>query len=101
LDQSEHGGQDKQRSERAAASPPITGAPQGCVCCPVSPSPDAIESCRRSWRNWSSGWGEVGWPPVIAASTAVPPDVDVLGKRHSRIAFAIATPIAMIAPMKD
>ena len=87
----------------AASSPPITARPSGAFCWPASPKASAIGSM-----------------PAIIAQLVIrigPQPADgAVGRRlggsqpsrrrfsanvTSRIAFAIATPIAMIAPMND
>jgi hypothetical protein len=87
----------------AAARPPITARPNGAVASAPSPSPNAIGTMPAIIAALVIRTGRMrARAASIAACNAVP----ACGRKcsanvTSRIAFATATPVAMMAPMND
>ena len=87
----------------AAIKPPITARPSGAFCCPASPKANAIGNMPAIIAKLVIKIDRKRLPaPCTAASLAL----CISSRRFSakvtnRIALAIATPMAMIEPMKD
>lgn len=87
----------------AAASPPITARPSGAVCSPPSPNASAMGIMPVIMAALVI---KMGRNLLCAASTAASPAWPLFTRFLSanvvrRIAFATATPMAMMAPMND
>jgi hypothetical protein len=87
----------------AAASPPTTARPSGAVWSPPSPRPTAIGTMPATIARLVIRIGRTRplAPSTPASSAGTPPARALSAKVTRRMAFAVATPTAMIAPMND
>jgi len=95
--------QHQQRCQGGRREPADHGPPSGAVCCPASPKPSAIGIMPAIIARLviKMGRKRLCAPSTAAASAAAPPRRLRSANVTRRIAFATATPIAMIAPMND
>src|SRR5262249_50797392 len=87
----------------ANTRPPITARPRGAFCSPPSPRPSAIGSMPMIIASAviNTGRMRVAPPSSAAASGSAPSARRWRAKAMSRMLFAVATPIIIIAPVSD
>ena len=87
----------------AAARPPMTARARGAVSPPLSPSPRAMGIIPKIIAAAVIRMARTRlWPPSTAASLEFFPYLRLNSEKvTNRIAFATATPIAMMAPIND